>query len=165
MEYQYPKMGLKIVSGAQTGVDRAALDVAIDLKMPYGGWIPKGRMSEDGVIPARYKYMQETRSRNYKPRTEWNVRDSNATLIVCWGEPSGGTLITKMYALAMEKPCFVANLLSVTSPIAATVEWLKSVEDLLTLNVAGPRKSKHPQRDSEGETRSFLRQVLFLLPQ
>ena len=157
-------MGLKIVSGAQTGVDRAALDVAILLKMTYGGWIPKGRKAEDGVISAHYKYMTETKSATYKIRTEWNVRDSNATLIVCWGEPSGGTLMTLRYARTWERPYFVANLEAIVSPISETVEWLKSVKDLMTLNVAGPRKSKHSYRDSEGETRSFLKQVLFLMP-
>ncbi len=158
-------MVLKIISGAQTGVDRAALDVAIDLKMLYGGWIPKGRLSESGAIPAKYKRMQETRTANYKLRTEWNVRDSNATLIVCWGEPSGGTLLTVRHAQRWDRPYFVANLLAVAPPILETLEWLKSVDDLLTLNVAGPRKSKHPLRDIEGETRSFLKQVLFLMPE
>lgn len=163
--YTTPKMGLKIISGAQTGVDRSALDVAIQLKMQYGGWIPKGRLSESGAIPANYKGMQETKSASYKPRTEWNVRDSNATLIVCWGEPSGGTKLTIGYALKWDRPYFVANLLNVTEPLPSTLAWMQGVDDLLTLNVAGPRKSKHPLRDMEGETRSFLKRLLFLYKQ
>ena len=69
----------KVVSGGQTGVDRAALDVALDLGYEAGGWVPKGRRAEDGMIPERYR-LNETPSRDYEQRTEWNVRDSDGTL-------------------------------------------------------------------------------------
>ena len=72
---------MRVLSGGQTGVDRAALDAAIDLGLPVGGWCPKGRLAEDGVIPARYPLI-ETRSPLYAERTEWNVRDTDATLVL-----------------------------------------------------------------------------------
>src|SRR5262245_51361441 len=71
----------KIVSGGQTGVDRAALDVALELGIPCGGWCPKGRLAEDGPIPERYP-LKETTLRVYPQRTEWNVRDSDGTLVL-----------------------------------------------------------------------------------
>ncbi len=75
----------KIVSGGQTGVDRAGLDVALALQIPCGGWCPKGRLAEDGVIPADYP-LEETPSEGYVQRTEWNVRDSEGTLVIKYGE-------------------------------------------------------------------------------
>src|SRR3954454_8651242 len=86
-------MFTKIVSGGQTGVDRAALDVALALGIPCGGWCPKGRKAEDGPIEDRYP-LSETPSSDYRQRTLWNIRDSDATLILTWGEPTGGTLLT-----------------------------------------------------------------------
>ena len=80
----------RIVSGGQTGVDRAALDVALELSIPCGGWCPKGRKAEDGALPARYP-LKETPSEEYAQRTTWNVRDSDGTLILTHGAPTGGT--------------------------------------------------------------------------
>ena len=74
----------RIISGGQTGVDRGALEAAIALGIPHGGWCPLGRSAEDGVIPARYQ-LQETDSPQYAVRTEWNVRDADGTLILSWG--------------------------------------------------------------------------------
>ena len=101
---------LKIISGGQTGVDRAALDVAKALAIPCGGWCPRGRKAEDGIIDARYN-LQETPSQNYAQRTEWNVRDADATLIIYQQPLEGGTLLTKEYAEKKGKPCFVADLI------------------------------------------------------
>ena len=84
---------MKIISGGQTGVDRAALDVAIHQGLPHGGWCPSGRRAEDGSIDAIYT-LQETASRDYPCRTKWNVRDSDATLILYLGVPEGGTAYT-----------------------------------------------------------------------
>lgn len=84
---------IKIISGGQTGVDRAALDAALQLGIPCGGWCPKGRKAKDGPIPDRYP-LKETESGSYPVRTEMNVRDSDGTLILTWGRPTGGTALT-----------------------------------------------------------------------
>src|SRR6266571_9073801 len=80
----------KIVSGGQTGVDRAALDVALELGIPCGGWCPRGRRAEDGIIPERYPLI-ETPTTAYPQRTERNVRDSDGTLVLTVGRADGGT--------------------------------------------------------------------------
>ena len=80
---------MRIISGGQTGVDCAALDVAIGLGIPHGGWCPRDRLAEDGRIPDRYQLI-ETEAADYPARTERNVQDADATLILCRGEPSGG---------------------------------------------------------------------------
>ena len=98
-----PKI-LKIVSGGQTGADRAALDWAIANGVDYGGWCPKGRRSEDGTIPSQYQ-LQETLSTDYLQRTEWNVRDSDGTVIFSLGEHlTGGSWRTVEFAIKHRKP-------------------------------------------------------------
>ena len=87
-------MAWTIVSGGQTGVDRAALDAARGLGLPYGGHVPRGRRAEDGPLADDYAGMTETASRNPAVRTARNVRDSDATLILCRGAPDGGTALT-----------------------------------------------------------------------
>ena len=72
--------GITILSGGQTGADRAALDFAIEYGLPHGGWCPRGRLAEDGPIDERYE-LTETPSHRYAQRTEWNVRDSDATVV------------------------------------------------------------------------------------
>lgn len=131
----------KIVSGGQTGVDRAALDAAIELGIPHGGWCPLGRLAEDGRIPDRYQ-LTETSSPEYPVRTERNVLDSDATLILCRGKPSGGTELTLRLAQRQQKPCLVVNLEQATEP-AAIRRWLAE-NHVETLNVAGPRESQSP---------------------
>src|SRR5262249_25460405 len=103
-------MFVKIVSGGQTGVDRAALDFALEHGIPCGGWCPQGRLAEDGVIPERYP-LQETPWDGYPQRTEWNVRDADGTLILTRGEPDGGTAYTERVAGERKKPCLVVDLL------------------------------------------------------
>jgi hypothetical protein len=131
----------KVLSGCQTGVDRAALDVAMDLGYEAGGWVPKGRRAEDGVIPERYG-VQETPSREYDQRTEWNVRDSDATLVLATGRLEGGTALTVETANRLEKPVFVVDLLQPRA-LASVLYWLE-YEKVRVLNVAGPRESKVP---------------------
>jgi len=131
----------KIISGGQTGVDRAALDVASDLGLSIGGWAPKGRRAEDGLIPERYT-LKETPSREYEQRTEWNVRDSDATLVLTTSKPEGGTLNTLELAHKLEKPVFVVDLLKPRN-LASVQYWLEYGR-VKTLNVAGPRESKVP---------------------
>jgi hypothetical protein len=130
----------KIISGGQTGVDRAALDVALDVGIPCGGWCPRGRRAEDGPIPERYP-LQETPTEDYPPRTEYNVRASDGTLILTRGEPDRGTALTVKFANRYRKPLFVVDL---ENPSADEVgklrRWLES-QSIDVLNVAGPRES------------------------
>ena len=134
----------QIVSGGQTGVDRAALDVAIELGIPCGGWCPRGRRAEDGPISPRYP-LRQTLSAAYEQRTERNVADSDATLICNVGELSGGTMLTYQTARLHGKPCFVATL-DRGEPAAWADElaaWLRR-HRVRVLNVAGPRASAQP---------------------
>ena len=131
----------KIVSGGQTGVDRAALDAAFELGIPCGGWCPKGRHAEDGRIAARYT-LQETPSADYSVRTEWNVRDSNGTLALVEGAPSGGTAFTIELAREYRRPLLVIDLRDRPDP-ARVGAWL-AAEAIVVLNVAGPRESNAP---------------------
>ncbi len=133
---------LRIVSGGQTGVDRAALDVAGQLGIPRGGWCPKGRRAEDGVLDAEYP-LTETPSAMYEQRTMWNVRDADATLLLARTAPlSGGTEYTRTVAEGLKKPYLVV-LLDGRASIAVTAEWLRR-NDVGVLNVAGPRESGQP---------------------
>ena len=131
----------KIVSGGQTGVDRAALDVALELGLPCGGWVPRGRQAEDGRIPPIYP-MRETESRGYATRTRLNVRDSDATLILSRGEPTGGTALTVDCALSLGRPHLVVDLAGEVD-LPAVRAWL-ALHDVRVLNVAGSRESAPP---------------------
>lgn len=145
----------KIISGGQAGVDRAALDAAAALGIPCGGWCPKSRRAEDGAIPARYP-LTETASKDYRVRTQRNVRDSDGTLILAYGPLSGGSALTRRLAQKMNKPCLVVDLSQ--RPRAREVRsWLVS-SLIRVLNVAGPRASRHP--DLHAQARRFLRRVL-----
>jgi hypothetical protein len=130
-----------IVSGGQTGVDRAALDAAMELGIEAGGWCPRGRRAMDGSIDARYP-LRETPSRAYSQRTEWNVRDSDATLILCRGCMSGGTRLTAEIAARYGRPLLVLDLES--GPVSAeAMEWIRT-HGSGVLNVAGPREEGAP---------------------
>jgi len=131
----------RIVSGGQTGVDRAALDVAISLGIPCGGWCPRGRRAEDGTIPACYP-LRETESESYAVRTRENVRDSDGTLVLAMGEPTGGTALTIEFAAELRRPCKVVDLNDKPDP-AAIAGWI-AANRISTLNVAGPRESTAP---------------------
>ena len=144
----------KMVSGGQTGVDRAALDAAIALGIPHGGWCPKGRLAEDGAIPPRY-CLTETESAEYAVRTEGNVRDSDATLILCRGGPTGGTELTLRMAERWEKPHLEVNL-DRPPDLEAVCRWLAEIRPAV-LNVAGPRESQ--SRGIAARAEAFLRQL------
>ena len=148
----------RLVSGGQTGVDRAALDVALERGVPHGGWCPRGRLAEDGTIPEHYK-LRETRSSAYKVRTERNVLDSDGTLIVYRGTLSGGTLLTRRLAERHGRPCLPVDLAAATSA-RDVAEWLRH-ERIGVLNVAGPRESTSPGIGRQA--REFLCEVLRLL--
>ncbi len=132
---------VKIISGGQTGADRAALDWAIKNGIPHGGWCPKGRRAEDGAIPEQY-LLQETPQPKYRQRTRWNVRDADATLIVTLAKDlTGGSLVTFEYARRIARPCLHVF------PGDGWRERLKSflkTNAVQTLNVAGPRRSSAP---------------------
>lgn len=129
----------KIVSGGQTGVDRAALDAAMAYDVPIGGWCPKGRRAEDGTIPERYP-LEETPSEAYEQRTAWNVRDSDGTLILTDGTLEGGTALTLTEARRQERA-----VLHVRTTDPVPVEMIRAwgeEHDVQVLNVAGPRASE-----------------------
>ena len=131
----------KIVSGGQTGVDRAALDTAMALGVPVGGWCPKGRRAEDGVIDLRYRLI-ETPDEQYAQRTAWNVRDSDGTLVLLFDKPSPGTNLTIEEANTLGKALLLVDL--TTNPEEMQVlGWLEA-NGILVLNVAGPRESEAP---------------------
>src|ERR1039457_2584832 len=100
---------IKVISGGQTGVDRAGLDAAIKAGIPIGGYCPKGRLAEDGVIPSIYP-LQELSTTKYQVRTEKNVIESGATLIINKGPLTQGTKLTYEFAIKHERPCLIVRL-------------------------------------------------------
>ena len=135
---------IKIVSGGQTGADRAALDWAIDHAIPHGGWCPRGRRAEDGAIPARY-LLSETPSERYQERTEWNVRDSDGTVNLSLSDAlTGGSRITAERAQALGKPCLHVSRQSDGAAAAEALRRFVDEHAIAVLNVAGPRASGEP---------------------
>jgi hypothetical protein len=137
----FPNQLQRIVTGGQTGVDRAALDAALYADIPCGGWCPRGRLAEDAPIDRLYP-LDETPSSSYAQRTLWNVRDSDATLVITDGPPVGGTALTLAYTRRLRKPELLIDLNLEPSPARARA-WLAQ-QRVVTLNVAGPRESSAP---------------------
>jgi hypothetical protein len=158
----------RVVSGGQTGVDRAALDAALAGKIPIGGWCPRGRRSEDGQIPASYN-LKETAARSYAVRTEWNVRDSDGTLVIVQNKVTGGTRLTVDLARRHSKPVHVVYLHgsdagelfldgnSRQEQLSSVVDWLVD-HRIRVLNVAGPRASSNAEIYSQAL--DFLSELL-----
>lgn len=136
---------MKIISGGQTGADRAALDAAIRLGIPHGGWLPRGRKTEDGPLPVRYT-LRELESGRYRDRTEKNILDSDGTLIVSFGPLTGGSALTEALAIRHDRPCLHIDLelMDREQAVPAIRRWLRA-HDIRTLNVAGPRASGEPR--------------------
>lgn len=133
----------KIISGGQTGADRAALDWAIERGMPHGGWCPSGRKAEDGVIDPRYN-LTETPSEDYSQRTEWNVRDSDGTAVFSIRrELRGGSLLTVEIAERYNKPVIHLRQDEQTNHAQELRSFIDEF-DISVLNVAGPRASEEP---------------------
>ena len=133
----------RIISGGQTGVDRAALDFAIARQIPHGGCCPAGRRAADGVLDARYQLV-ETESSGYRQRTKHNVLDADATLIICRGRLEGGSLLTRDLATGHGKPLLLCDLHDSTEELlAAWQDWLVS-HPIAILNIAGPSEARNP---------------------
>ncbi len=136
----------RIISGGQTGADRAALDAALTLGTAHGGWCPRGRRAEDGTIPSRYN-LRATNSANSAVRTRRNVLDADGTLLFTRGEPTGGSLLTAKVAHEARKPLLHLEVTSIQeqSDVACGKlnEWIAR-HDIQVLNVAGNRESECP---------------------
>lgn len=133
----------KIISGGQTGADIAGVDAAIESGVPYGGWLPKGRKSEIGTVPERYTRFKVMPRGGYPMRTEKNVIESDGTIIFTLGKLSGGSSLTKKFAVKHAKPWLHIDLNKESNPVAKIKNWV--VEwDIKTLNVAGKSASKAP---------------------
>ncbi len=135
----------KLISGGQTGADRAALDVAIKMGIAHGGWIPKGRKTEEGRLPASYG-LSETETGDYRERTEKNVLEADGTLIVSHGPLTGGSAFTRHMARHHQRPWLHIDLSRVGGFQAARQvgEWIHD-HHIEVLNVAGPRASRDPE--------------------
>ena len=148
----------KIISGGQTGADRAALDTAIEIGINHGGWVPRGRKTEDGRLPPKY-HVQETNSIDYAQRTEFNILDSDGTLIISHGDLKGGSELTQKLARKHHRSCLHIDLNTINEYRAVEIiqSWIDS-KDIRVLNVAGPRISEDPNiyEDVQNVLRSLL---------
>ncbi len=135
---------LTVVSGGQTGADRAALDWAIANGIAHGGWCPAGRTAEDGPLPSKYQ-LCETSSGGYRQRTRCNVEDSDGTLILNLGLLEGGSLATQRFTEKAGRPLLVLQLdeVDVVEAARRVSQWIEA-NRIARLNVAGPRESKRP---------------------
>ena len=147
---------VKIVSGGQTGADRAALDWAIARALPHGGWCPRGRKAEDGTIAAAYR-LTETPSDSYMQRTEWNVRDSDGTAILSLSPTlTGGSRLTVELAQQHGKPWLHLSKDASKGNSGERLRRFVQEHHIRVLNVAGPRAS------TEAAIGEFVRSTLDL---
>jgi hypothetical protein len=151
----------KIISGGQTGADRAALDVAIKFNIEHGGWIPKGRRAEDGPLPLKYQLI-EMDIEDYRERTRQNVMDSDGTLIISRGILTGGSKLTHTFAKVANRPnCYIDLTENDEFEAAIIVKSFILENGIQILNVAGPRLSHHPWIYKDVKT--VLEVMLYLL--
>lgn len=143
-ENPWKSLVTKVISGGQTGADRAALDAAIELGIEYGGYCPAGRKAEDGVIPHKYKLIEKG---SYPERTRLNIRESDGTLVFNIGCLQGGTALTVNHARMIHHPCRIVSL-DTYDPVrwldrSHVMEWVQDYK-IEILNVAGPRENRKP---------------------
>jgi len=154
----------KIVSGGQTGVDQGALDYALENGIEAGGWCPKDRICENGIIPDKYP-LEEVNEEDYNLRTMLNVRDSDGTLVIIRdGYMEEGTRLTIDYSKELSKPWFLVDLMVMSRQMESIFEALSNwITDnqIATLNVAGNRESNSP--GIQLETAGILKKVLVKL--
>ncbi|MBI9035245.1 MAG: putative molybdenum carrier protein [Bacteroidales bacterium] len=131
---------LSIYSGGQTGVDRAALDAAIECGLWHGGWCPQGRLAEDGIIPRKYR-LKETREDDYEVRTELNVNQTNGTLILIDQDMDEGTELTMEICESFQRPYLISNIDLIS--LEDLESWVDEYQ-ITSLNIAGPRESSEP---------------------
>ena len=149
----------KIISGGQTGVDRAALDAAMILNIPNGGFCPKGRRAEDGIIPDIYN-LDETLSFEYAERTKKNVQHSQGTLILFWDTIKNGSLTTLEYSRVLDKPHFIVDMKKTPKyQIKKIDRWIKN-NQIKILNIAGPREN---EANVYKEANNFLINLLSII--
>jgi hypothetical protein len=135
----------KIISGGQTGADRAAWDSAIEAGIATGGFVPLGRQAEDGPIPSQYPGLTETSSLDPRIRTRLNVIDSDATLLFSHGPPAGGSRLTAELAARYDKPLLHIDFAAapLEDGVKRAADWIES-NNARVLNIAGPRASEDP---------------------
>lgn len=158
-ENEIAKKDLTIVTGGQTGADRAAFDFALANEIPIAGWVPRGRVAEDGIIPQRYVNLRETESKDPAERTKLNVEISDGLLVLKGEADSPGTTIAIEWARRISKPVLEFDLESPedVDEIGRTLAWLNE-HQIRTVNIAGPRHSEDP--GIYKLTRSFLKRLL-----
>jgi len=151
----------KIISGGQTGADRAALDVAIKFNIEHGGWIPKGRKTEKGPLPMKYQ-LNEMNTSDYRERTKQNIIDSHGTVIISRGKLTGGSKLTQSFATLVGRPnCYLDLLTAEEFEVSIILKSFIMENEIRILNVAGPRLSHHPGIYMDVKT--ILEAVLYLL--
>ncbi len=144
----------RVISGGQTGVDRAGLDAAMEAGLPVGGYVPKGRLAEDGQVPDRYPLI-ELKSKDYRVRTKRNVLESHGTLILNIGKLTGGTKLTAKHASENDMPLLIVQL-DEAHAAEDVLNWINE-HQVKVLNVAGPRESGCP--GIHEQAKAFLAEV------
>lgn len=148
----------KLVSGGQTGADRAALDFAIENGFEYGGFVPRGRVAEDGPLPSKYVHLTEATAADGSERTRLNVLSSDCTILITHGPPAGGSKQTEEYAHLLGKPLLHIDLSkeAIGESADQACNWL-DLMDCQTLNIAGPRASE--DQEIYDEVKRFLNAI------
>ncbi len=151
---------LRIISGGQTGVDRAALDFALENQIDCFGWCPKGRKAEDGVIPNTYP-LKEAETSGYEKRTLKNVEESQGLMVFVDGEPDNGTILAIDHAEKQNKPIYIIHLsMNVEDQETGILDFLED-QEVTIVNIVGPRESNSP--GIYRKTKSFLEELIFRL--